>query len=166
MSLHYILDGYNVIKRSLKFSRKELQCGRAALSKFITSLRPHGSLRNQVTIVFDGKENIGLDGPVQAAPLRVIFAKTRSADEEIKALVKDAKNPACVVVVTDDRELKFSVRAMGCRVMAVEEFLSKPKAERVAGQEKEAEKDISYTAACHINEELSKLWLKPKQKTI
>jgi len=125
MSLRYLLDGYNIVKQVPSLKNKTLKAGRDSLASFIEGRRPQGSLRNKITVVFDGKLDVG---PFPGHPsIEIIFSRNESADEAIKDIVKKTKNRACLIVVTDDRDLKLDVRALGCRIMSVAEFLSKPK---------------------------------------
>lgn len=158
MSLHYILDGYNIVKQVPSLKNKNLRAARDNLYSFIEANQPQGSFRNKITVVFDGKTDIG---PFPGHPfIEIIFSKDRSADEEIKDIVGRAKNRACVVVVTDDRHLKLDARALGSGIMSVNEFLSKPK---VRIKKKEEGKDIPFDVEYKINAELRNLWLKPKK---
>ena len=58
MSLHYLLDGYNIIKQSPRLGPKRLEDGRAGLIAFIEMRQPQGSRNNMVTVVFDGQPGI------------------------------------------------------------------------------------------------------------
>ena len=62
MSLHYLLDGYNVIHQMPDLNRPALEDQRRALVHFLETRRPQGSSRNRVTIVFDGNANVGSSG--------------------------------------------------------------------------------------------------------
>ena len=54
MSLHYLLDGYNILKQMAAFRDLPLEDGRRGFLRWIDNSRPHGSVNNQVTVVFDG----------------------------------------------------------------------------------------------------------------
>ncbi len=54
MSLHYLLDGYNILKQIPAFRDLPLEDGRRGLLRWIDHSRPQGSVNNQVTVVFDG----------------------------------------------------------------------------------------------------------------
>ena len=55
MSLHYILDGYNILKQIPAFNDLSLEDGRRGLMRWIETQRPQGSVNNTVTVVFDGE---------------------------------------------------------------------------------------------------------------
>lgn len=158
MSLHYIIDGYNIIKHPAFASKiKTLSDVRNALIRFIEENKLCGSLKNKVTVVFDGLPHLLFNR--KPGSYEVIFTKGETADDKIKRLVNDSANPKAVVVVSDDREIAFFIRSLGAKPLGVEEFLKKgsvgkiPKAEPPKPQ-------LSYTAAEKINEELRRLWLK------
>jgi predicted RNA-binding protein with PIN domain len=157
MSLHYILDGYNVIKRIPELARLDLRSGRAALYHLIQSRSLQGSLRNKLTIVFDGKEGIGSGNEGSGA--KVIFSKGRSADEEIKEIIALAPRPATIVLVSDDRQLQLDCRALGAKRMTVGEFMGRAGGKARARPPAEST-SLSPSEEYKINAELRKIWLK------
>jgi len=157
MSIHYILDGYNIIKQLPEQNKKKLHSSRNALIHFIEAKHPQGSRKNKVTIVFDGKADVW--GEDSSASAEIIFTKNESADDKIKRLVERAKNPKEIVVVSDDREIIFFVKYCGARSMKVREFLS-PSAPKTQKKDLDDEKRIPAEVQFHINEELKKIWLK------
>ena len=120
--MHYIVDGYNVIKQVTFLTGKKLRTGREGLIKFIERYRPHGSKRNDVTLVFDGKAEIS--SPKVDSEVKVIFSRNESADDKIKRMVERAGNPRSIVVVSDDKQIIFYCRSLGARVLSVKEFLN------------------------------------------
>lgn len=88
----------------------------------------------------------------------VIFSRGESADERIKKLLELITNPKNVVVVSDDKEIKFYALACRAKAQSVEDFLSlQDKLPRKGAQMPAAE--ISCTQMHKINEELRKIWL-------
>ena len=157
MSLHYLLDGYNIIHQMPLSARKKLEDHRQHLIQWIESCRPQGSLRNAVTIVFDGKTDVWGGMGSGSASVRVFFAHGQSADEKIIRMVEEAAHKKNVVVVTDDRSLKYAVRALGAKVSGVQTFLgqgSSAPAGRV-----ESGKNISKISEHKITSELTEIWL-------
>ena len=142
-------------------SKKKLKFSRNALIQFIESYRPQGSLKNKITIVFDGKEDI-LPYKIDTS-CEIIFTRKESADDRIKRIVEKSKNPKQVIVVTDDRELRFFVRRLKAKLMNVTEFISvKDKAEE--RQAREDKKVIPANIERAITEELRNIWLKSDEK--
>ena len=163
MSLHYLLDGYNIIHQMPRSSPQKLEEERGALIRFIEVYRPQGSFRNAVTIVFDGKP--GMFPMPSSSSVKTIFTAGESADEKIKRIVAESRNQKNWVVVTDDRDIQYAVRAMGAEVCPVQDFLG-----RIPGKKKvrkglnpkavEENKDISKTLEFKITSEFEKIWLK------
>ncbi len=133
--------------------------------RFIETHRPQGSARNDVTVVFDGSEDVC--GGALHGQTRVLFSKGESADDLIKRLVTEALRPADMVVVTDDRALAQYVGALGAQVWSVDLFVvqaqKKDAPGRVASSAGVDTKTISYTLATRINRELSDRWLGKKK---
>lgn len=160
MSLHFIIDGYNLIRQTRVLDRIKLEDSRAALVRFLNVYKPQGSSNNHVTIVFDGKE-VGFFSRA-VSNIEIIFTRNESADEKIKKLVEKSKNPKNVVVVTNDREVQFAVRQLGARVKKVEDFLKKfiePKGAKREARQIDDKIDLTPIDAAKITDELRKLWL-------
>lgn len=132
--------------------------------RFIETHRPQGSARNDVTVVFDGSEDVC--GGTLHGQTRVLFSKGESADDLIKRLVTEALRPAEMVVVTDDRDLAHHVGRLGAQVWSVDVFVGQAKKRDVRrGTAFLAAADgkvISYTLQSQINRELSERWLKKR----
>ncbi len=155
MSLHYVLDGYNIIKQIPSLKLNKLKTARDSLISFIEKYHPQGSLKNKITIVFDGNKDVLSYG--HNYPFDVVFSIDESADDKIRKIVQQSKNPKNIVVVTDDRELKFLVRSLQARTINVQEFLGKAKKDTNKIQD---EKRLSISAKEEIAEELRKIWLR------
>jgi len=156
MSLHYLLDGYNILKQISAFNDLSLQDGRSALIRWIENSRPQGSVNNAVTVVFDG--NPDFFGASPSGVTRVIFADG-SADDKIKLMVEEDKDRRNCVVVSNDKDIVLYTRALGARVMSVKAF-THSKTER-----KDNDRDSKYIPLSRqekINKELSAIWLKEK----
>ncbi|MCM8780030.1 MAG: NYN domain-containing protein [Candidatus Omnitrophica bacterium] len=158
MSLHYIIDGYNIIRHNIFPHRKDLQEDRRFLINLIRDRKLCGSPKNKVTIVFDGVSNV--TGRNYNYPYEIIFSKNESADSKIKKLVSVAKNPKEIVVVSDDKEIAFFISASGAKPLGVKEFMGRAQKREAEVQIEPAERKLSYTEAAKINEELKKIWLR------
>jgi len=168
--LHYLIDGYNIIKKTPGVFSANLQSGREELIRLIEIHAPQGSLNNPVTIVFDGRSGV-FGGMMPSFPggLKVIFSQDESADDKIRKIVEKSDRKKEMVVVTDDRELGFATRAMGTKLMSVKEFLGKtekpsPQFKRSISKDKKEidEKSISQSLEYQITDEMKKIWLKEK----
>ena len=160
MSLHYLLDGYNIIHQMPLSVDIKLEDQRRQLIRWVESRAPQGSSRNMVTIIFDGKTDVW-GGNGGSSSIQIVFAQGQSADEKIIAMVEEAAHKKNIVVVTDDRALKYAARALGAKVSGVQAFL-KQGASAPAGRV-ESGKNISKTLEHNITSEFEKIWLK-KQK--
>jgi len=159
MSLQYIVDGYNVIKHPL-FSRRHRKINNSQLAflRFIITERLTGSRKNKVTVVFDGFSSEA-QKIQSSSEIDVIFARNESADEKIREIIERAANVKNIVVVSDDKEIKFFAKSCGGRTATVEEFLAPSK--KIEEKEEEIVKpELSYSQMHKINQELKKVWLK------
>ena len=166
MSLHFVLDGYNIIKQIPDLAKLKLEEGRESLFRVLEQDRPQGSMKNKVTVVFDGQANIG--GFQRGSFLEIIFSCDESADDKIKKIVSHHENKKNVTVVTDDKEIKFYVRALGAKVISVDGFLNQIKSHRdetyrlkkkISQRER---KTISRSLEYKINAEFEEIWLGKK----
>lgn len=158
MSLQFIIDGYNLINHPLYNRKKHSLCPAAALAAFIREKRLTGSLKNRVILVFDGF------GPAQAPAeeeghIGIIFSRKISADEKIKMLVESSSGRKAIVVVSDDRQIGFVSKALGAKVIGIEEFIRGKKKEGAVPKEP-AKPGLTYTQLERINEELREKWLR------
>ncbi|MFN3966639.1 MAG: NYN domain-containing protein [Endomicrobiia bacterium] len=156
--VHYILDGYNIVKQLPQFIGRKLKEGREYLIKVLKENRPQGSARNKVTVVFDGAPDVSYPSEnLKNYNIEIIFTTNEIADEKIRKLVKKSPNPGNVVVVSDDKDLRRSVRILGAEVLYVREFMKykKKKDDKVLTQTKTK---LSPEEQFKITEELKKIW--------
>jgi predicted RNA-binding protein with PIN domain len=122
---------------------------------------PCGSKNNQVTVVFDGKADI--DFPLTNIPkfLEIIFTKEESAEARIKRIVEKSHNPKRIIVVSDDKEIQFFIRAEGAKVLKSEDFLARGslKVSSVL-KEEDTKIELNSSQAAKITKELERIWLK------
>ncbi len=152
---HFIIDGYNALFRLKPFLKGTART-REGFLQYIKTARPFGSLRNRVTVVFDGAEGIVTSKKTPFHPLRVIFSKRETADETIIRLLNREEHPGQTVVVTDDRELAERAKNLGAKTLAVPDFFS------ALAQKKEPQKDTKPSPESRegkrITEEMKKEW--------
>jgi predicted RNA-binding protein with PIN domain len=159
-------------------NQAKLEDRRLGFVRFIEQHAPQGSANNRVTIVFDGQEDIW--GGMASSTAEVVFSRGESADEKIKKIVAGSAHAKSIVVVSDDRDIQYAVRALGARAVGVKEFLNQARAsgrkkfsaptdlkETKRGAPKpgarETEKYIPRTDEFNITAEFEKIWLKPKK---
>ncbi len=159
MSLHFIIDGYNVIKKGSFFERDSISDSRALLIHFIKVYRPQGSLNNKISVFFDGRP--GISSLQKDSSIDIIISYDSSADDNIKDFVKKSSNPKNIVVVSDDRDIKLYSRSLGAKIRPVDEFVNKLK-KRAKGptDTPTLKQDVSAKEALQITNELKHIWLK------
>lgn len=137
-------------------NQSKLEDQRSGLIRFIEANAPQGN--NAVTIVFDGQEDVS--SPPVRSHVKVIYSKGESADDKIKKIVKTSSQVKSIVVVTDDRDIQYSVRASGAKVMSVGVFLKQKNTKISVKKQK-----IDRHTADEITAELEDLWLKGKSQS-
>ncbi|MDD2679266.1 MAG: NYN domain-containing protein [Candidatus Omnitrophica bacterium] len=159
MSLQYIIDGYNITNhpKFIKLIPKQYSDLRLALIQFLKMSRLCASPNNRCLVIFDGYADIPLDN-LESGNIEVAFSRRLSADERIKRLVESAGAPKNIIVVSDDKEIRFFVRSCGVKSMGVEDFLGAQE-RKTPRKNLVSEAEISHTQMHKINEELRKLWL-------
>jgi len=159
MSFHYLIDGYNVTRHELfrRYLDKEGD-ERSTLLKFIGKTKLARSMRNKITVVFDGL--IPGAGFRTRANIDVIFSQEETADSWIVRRVMNDAHPRSLIVVSNDRELGFLVKNYGATVMTVEELLTVALLRTPLRETTEEDKKTPPPNEEKINEELEKLWLK------
>lgn len=155
MAVHYIVDGYNVLHKNSVLADQTKEDGRTVLVRLIESEQPQGSLNNQVTVVFDGYR--GQWAAPESSPVRVLFSDEESADDKIKKLVDKSSSPRSLIVVTDDREIRYFVKGLGAKIMDADEFLARLIPRR-QGPCPAGGKKIDPAVEEKINREFTSLW--------
>jgi predicted RNA-binding protein with PIN domain len=118
--MRWLIDGYNVIRRSPELSSREmvsLEAGRQALCELLSvTARASG---DAFTVVFDGA---GRGGTAFGGPgVSVVFSSAReSADRVLMRLARHGG-----AVVSNDREVRQSVARAGAVVVTTDEFLAR-----------------------------------------
>ena len=175
MSIHYLLDGYNISHQMPALKLDKLEDQRRNLVRFIEQCSPQGSSKNSVTIVFDGDRDVF--GGMKSTAAKIIFSQGESADDKIRAIVARANNTKSIVVVTDDRDIQYAVGAIGAKAIGVAEFLGKgksaknnkhmadKKSQRIKKGLSVPEKYISKSDESSITSEMGKIWLKSDGKS-
>lgn len=155
MSLHYILDGYNIMRHASYRPRGRAKDPRYGLIAHVRDEGLCGSARNTVTVVFDGYP---AGFTYEDSRFHAVFSGSAKADDRIKAMVETADR-ANTIVVSDDREIAGYARLHGIKVEPVEDFLTRRRGP--APREDESSKpELTYDAMNRINRELRDKWLK------
>ena len=118
MTLHIIVDGYNLIRqtpRLAEMDRRNLESGREALIRLLSGYRharPH-----RITVVFDGADGPDFPGSRQTRMgIHILFSSAgENADMVIKRLA--ARDREKALVVTSDRDVISGAEA--CRAATI-----------------------------------------------
>lgn len=126
----YVIDGYNFLFRLAK----ERNAFKEKRDQFIEILNQEVSaLSLNVIVVFDSSN------PISRVPhrghydaLEIIYTiKNLSADAFILEKIHAAKNPERITVVTSDRDLAASCKALKAKVLSIEAFVMLLKKRRI-----------------------------------
>lgn len=133
-----------------------------ALLDLIRAKKLARSLKNKITVVFDGypSSEDSQDLYNDNANINIIFSRKITADEKIKKIVEESANPRTIVVVSDDNEIKFMVKSQGARQMGIEDFIAPEEKSQRQPRRDLLKPELSYSQIHQINEELRKIWLK------
>lgn len=158
MSLHYIIDGNNVLHHPDFICPERSQDNRLALVDFIRQHKLSGSANNKVTIVFDGYPGTAQIKDEPAPNIQVIFSRKETADQAIKRILEKAANIKNIFTVSDDKEIKIFTRLTGARSLSVKDFICRK--DKISHRQAISLKpELSYTQMHKINQELRKIWL-------
>lgn len=123
MSIHIIIDGYNLIRQSSQFrdlDRQDLQAGRQAL---VDALVAYKKIKGYpITVVFDGgAAGVGMPRRDTHRGIQVRFSRDGElADAVIKRMASKEKEKA--LVVTSDNEIVRHAHAQGAATIGAADF--------------------------------------------
>lgn len=160
MSLQYIIDGYNLLNcPRFRHKHKEAATPAKAILDFIRTNKLTGSLKNSLTIVFDGYPPSGTTIPDEQNT-QIIFSRKISADEKIRKILEEQACRKNIIVVSDDNEVRFMAKMLRAGHIGTDEFIGIDKKSGSASKARDLVKaDLSYSQMSRINEELRKVWL-------
>ncbi len=123
MSLHIIIDGYNLIRRSAQFrdlDRSDMQGGRDALVDALVAYKKVKGF--SITVVFDGgAAGVGMPRREMVKGIRLRFSSSGElADAVIKRMAAREKEKA--LVVSSDMEILRYVQSHGAATIGSAEF--------------------------------------------
>jgi predicted RNA-binding protein with PIN domain len=126
MSIHIIIDGYNLIRQSTTLStldQQDIMLGREALVDMLAAYRkikPH-----QITVVFDGRDSPAFSPKRnQQKGISIRFSRSgESADDVIKRMAHKQREKA--LVVSSDRDVADAAAAWGAATISAQAFEAK-----------------------------------------
>jgi predicted RNA-binding protein with PIN domain len=129
--VHWLVDGYNVIRRAPELADREregLEAGRRALCRLLSNAaRASG---DRFTVVFDGNREGGAGGG--GAGVHVIFSSARETADRVLARMATAG----AAVVSSDREVRQAAARAHAIAITADQFLS-----RVRGADRASDPD-------------------------
>lgn len=126
MSIHLIIDGYNLIRKSPSLSRVELEEFRRGREKLLEDLVRYKALRgHRITVVFDGWKGGEISEVSESVKgIRVIFSRLgEKADHVIKRIVEKEGEKA--VIVTSDSDIAHFASKKKAAVISASGFEQK-----------------------------------------
>ena len=124
MSVHLIIDGYNLIRQSPWLSlldARDLEAGREALLQTLADYRRRRP-QHKITVIFDGWQGGAFqESRDRSHGVEIIYSRRgERADEVIKRLL--SREGRRVVMVSSDRELQVWAEKTGATWVAAAEF--------------------------------------------
>jgi predicted RNA-binding protein with PIN domain len=102
--------------------KKALETARLSLLSLVGQL--NANRRRRIIVVFDNKT--AKDSPNIRPPfpnMEVCFSNPRSsADDKIRQLVEESRQPTAIQVVTSDKTIRKNVENLGAKTISCEEF--------------------------------------------
>ena len=122
-----IIDGYNFILRTCSINQADENALFNAREELVRSLASYsGTKRTRITVVFDGANQVALQGNLHPAGIRVLYSKPpQNADRMIIDMIEHSSYPGSITVVSSDNFVKSSSSALGCNTLTVGEFQNK-----------------------------------------
>ena len=126
MSIHIIIDGYNLIRQSTTLSaldQQDIMLGREALVDTLAAYRK--IKHHRITVVFDGSHSpLFSQQRDRQKGISIRFSrKGESADDVIKRMARQEREKA--LVVSSDREVVNSAAASGAATISARQFEAK-----------------------------------------
>ena len=123
--MNYIIDGFNL---GHKIPNAASLLKKGETEKAIPIILNHISARlrgvDGITVVFDGKSG-ATSTPHSYGKIRVKFSrKPQTADDIIRAFIRNEPNPKNWTVISSDNEIIFTARDMGALVLSATQFAS------------------------------------------
>jgi predicted RNA-binding protein with PIN domain len=142
MSLHLIIDGYNLIRQSPELLAQEAQDLRLGREALLEKLSVYRRLKKHaITVVFDGWETgecLGNRDRFQG--MLIIYSRRgEKADEVIKRLADRERERG--LIISSDREIMDHAERVGATAMSAEEFIGRLYHTCVNDNSVEAEED-------------------------
>jgi len=126
MSIHIIIDGYNLIRQSKKLSALDLQDIQLGRDTLVGMLATYKKIKaHRITVVFDGTGSPELSRQRDRQQgITIVYSKNgESADTVIKQMARREGEKA--LVVSSDLDIVHSAESRGAATIAAEDFENK-----------------------------------------
>jgi len=119
MSIHIIIDGYNLVRQSSSFSafdRQDIQLGRETLIQALVAYKRIKG--HKITVVFDGTNApLFSQSRDQIKGIRILFSRSgESADDVIKRMASKEREKA--LIVSSDLDIVGFASSKGCATIS------------------------------------------------
>lgn len=158
--MKYIIDGYNVIHKITHLKGKELRSQREGLIVILELAQLNDKRLRNLTLVFDAKCVIA--APKIHSTVNVVFSEGISADQKIEKMVRSSTYARDISVVSDDRQVRSQINALGAKKLSVENFLKLISSS--TAKESKQPLELGKEQKRMINQELEKVWLGGQRK--
>jgi predicted RNA-binding protein with PIN domain len=119
-----LIDGYNVIYADPRLAALPLELSRRALVQLTAKYKSPDPWVS-AHVVFDGRADQELSESYHAqGPVTVVFVP-EGADGYMRETLRDSTHPEQWVVVTDDREIRYTAADHGAQQLSVRQFRSR-----------------------------------------
>jgi predicted RNA-binding protein with PIN domain len=119
----WLVDGFNVLHAGVLRGNDRSGWWREEMrARLLERVAAFEDAAAELWVVFDG-HGPGADAEIASLHPRVVFAP--SADDWLLAAVREAADPASVVIVTADRQLADRARHRGAQVVSPRAFLAR-----------------------------------------
>ena len=115
-----LLDAYNVIHKIPELSvnlEKSLRAARRALLAFMVDWKQINGYKGSIYIVYDGQDDIVNSEGSKLWGIKCFFTGSKEeADERIISMVERARQPAEIVVISEDGKVNNGCKVHGAKV--------------------------------------------------
>ena len=122
-----IVDGYNIIHAIPELENElneSLMSARRALSEALSRYQAGERSIKKIYVAYDSKDGTG-DIEDMGLVKNIYAPKNSNADKEIVSMLKAAKNPKRIAVLSRDNFVINHARAMGVDILSLNKFLKK-----------------------------------------
>jgi predicted RNA-binding protein with PIN domain len=158
-----LLDGYNIMHRLPQILSKRgasLEQRRNALAAFIAQWKKDHNYKGSMYLVFDGNNNQikTLEQSISSGIKYIYSDQKEEADDKIISIIRNAKHPENITVISDDNFIANNVRSYGAYMKPVAYLIKARKKINAAKHKGESEKKIDAATANRITDHMKKVW--------